>query len=281
MTGTYPDIPAPRIEYDRDGSKVFYDNNAGAISAVTAASVTALADESAGAATPQLGLGRRFAVMLSAKTDLAGFFVAADCDVMLETSSDTTSLLDGTWSPLAATYTPPTQTIPAYRTSIVLASASGVRAVRLTDESVSVYAGHIYAWHLYGQPSAGQAIDTLAIWDQTADEPLGAAALDWGDTLQGSSATRQFRIKNLSATKTASGITVLMQALTDAAPTVVSQHELSPDGVTFTVASTPLSVADLSAGAISPVIYLARNLSGSAQLGPWRQRLVAAATSWA
>lgn len=288
MAGNYPDAPGPRMAWDADGS-VLVRNAAGVPTVLTLANAQALNDE---ADTGDLaGVNNAinwYTVIFPELRDVAGYFFTwsggnATYDTFngMGWSPNTTNGLDGTWNTVAGAVsaTPgidaPT-TKPTYRTSIQTKALPGCKAVRFGIQDANAFGLSVRALHLYGVPSAA-AGSRLELWHATLAQRLGGADLDWGNAAQGSTAIRQFRVKNASASLTANTITVSTDALTDSSPTQVSQHSLSSDNSNFT---PTLSIGSLAPGALSSVLYLKRTESASAALGLWSLRLKAVPASW-
>lgn len=287
MAGSYPDAPSYRMPYDRDGSSVVWvDDSSGVITAITA--LAEVNDEDAvEVLMPETGSGK-IAILFPEARDFDAYFVSFGVQTgvtftpgALETSADTTNGQDGTWTSLQNPYTAKTDggaTKPAYRNSIQSVTALGVTAVRFNiGVSPSSGTARVLALHLYGHPASGENVDRLRLWHPTSDAEVGAAYFDWGDTPQGSSADRTFRVKNNSATLTANAVTVAMDVLLDATPSVPGQHSLSADGVNF---GAQASVGNLGPGVISDVVTLRRALQSTASLGLWAFRVFAEADSW-
>lgn len=133
--------------------------------------------------------------------------------------------------------------------------------------------------HLYGEPDTLASNDRLSLWRPAVNLPLAAGALDWGDTPQGSSAEKTFRVKNLSATRTAED--VLVDALPGAptgAPPVDGMILFSlDDGETW---EPTVTIVSLSPGATSGVIRMRRVVPTNAELGPYSPRVAAQTGEW-
>lgn len=291
ISGNYPDVPGPRIAYDRDGTQL-YVMNQGTVTAIASANVKALNNESDDAFNSGDGAGGSnpgayyIIFMFPQLTDLVGYH----CNLSMgsyttfsaiETSTDTTNGMDGTWTAVASPVTVSEAAAPGYRTHITAQSIPGIKAIRFsaTTGSGGFGGAHWKSIHLYGKPSA--AGDRLSFWHPTLDQPLSdfPAYLDWGNRPRSTSQTIQVRVKNRSTTLTASSITVGMDALTDASsPTYVSQHLFSYQGSGY--AST-ISIPSLAPGAVSDVVSVQQTLLDTAALGLWAQRLYATAGSWA
>lgn len=283
MTGFYPDVPSHRMALDKDGS-LLLTVSGGVVTEQTNALMIALNDET----TTTVGNWNNVyvIVLFPELRDLAGLFSATNHlfsstkTMTVTTSVDTTNGLDGTWDALTSysVVGSGTDVAPYHRTSIVTAAAAGVKAVRFLTNEASGYSNY-RAVHLYGTITAGENPDRLAIWDSAFDERVAAAYLDWGDVPRSSTDDREFRVKNLSSTLTATDITCSIDALTDASPTVVGQHTLSADGIAF--ASTAVHTGGLAPGAISAPFTLRRTTPADADLSLWDVRLNAVAASWA
>jgi len=194
----------------------------------------------------------------------------------VDSSVDTTNGLNGTWvnryANPAGWYSAGQPINPGYRFPTAVAAATGVKAIK--------FRGNLYAWgaiHLYGVITTGQNPDRLALWHPTLDAQVGAAYFDWGSALRGTTADLTFRVKNLSATLSANTITCSVDALTDTAPTVVGQHTLSADAITFAATA---SAGTLAPSTISGIMTLRRTTASNAALALWALRVNAAAASW-
>lgn len=289
MAGNYPDAPGPRMAWDADGS-VLVRNANGVPTTLTLANAQALNDEAdTGDVVGANNAIAWFTVIFPELRDLAGYFFTWGGGSNLYVSfagmgwsPDTTNAVDGTWNTVAgavsatpaAVSTPATKSV--YRSSVQTKALPGCKAVRFGVQDQNAFGPVVRALHLYGAPSAA-AGSRLELWHATLAQRLGGADLDWGNAPQGSSATRQFRVKNASGSLTANTITVSLESLTDASPTQVSQHSLSSDSSTFTAT---LAIGSLAPGALSPVLYLKRTESATAALGLWSLRLKAVPVSW-
>ena len=281
---TYPALPAPRIEYDRDGSRLYWISGS-TVTEVSAGEISAMANENEDDIGNQGSRGTLLFVVPE-KRDISHIFLAlaqsSTDSVVVSWSDNTTTGLDGTWTQSTAAL-PDSSSASKYRDEIQAVSGiAGATAVKMVLSN-NQYGESIKALHLYGKASTGQLIHRLRLWHPTTDAPLEdyPAFLDWGNIPQGSNATKQFRIKNDSPNLNAAGVTCFMQALYDSSPTQVGQHTLSLDDSTYVNAATPgVTVGTINAQAISAIIYLKRTTTASAQLGLWRQRLVAGAATW-
>jgi len=287
MAGLYPDVPDHRMALDQDGSAAFNLNGTlSTTTQLTAGQITAFNDETAGNVQYSASDGFQYiCVIFPELRDITNVYVAVNtgnqaggatsCSV--EKSTDTTNGINGTWAQIKASYGPPVNIDTTWRTAIQPVSSSlATRAIRI---KVSVSFAHLFldTFHIYGTISSGQNPDRLALWDPASDVQVGAAYFDWGNALRGTTADRTFRIKNLSATLSANTITCSVDALSDTIPTVVGQHTLSADAVTFAATA---SAGTLAPGTISGVMTLRRTTSSTAVLSLWAIRVHAAAASW-
>jgi hypothetical protein len=265
---------------DRDGSTIAYINTSNVITTLTAAQVAVLNNENA----DSYNINGSIVVIFPELRDLTGYFMQSNDTTRrgasggwtsIQVSSDTTNGLDGTWTTIATNVLigQAPLTIPDYRTSITTTSQTGIKAIKGYAYSSS----DITTIHLYGNITAGQNPDRLVLWHPTLDQPLNGAYFDWGDVPQGTSASRTFRVKNLSSTKTANNVQLSLSALSNSNPTMTSQHALSSDGTNFAATA---SAGTLAPGATSGTMTLRRTISNSAALSLWALRISAVAASW-
>jgi hypothetical protein len=275
MAGNYPDVPGPRIAYDRDGGVAFLVRSGDVIEQLSADATRRLADDSDSVGVdfyPNVG---RFGVILPVLHDLVGIFLGCSSSTFLvEVSPNTTSGLDGTWTQVGPNPFPSPSGSPVnQRSSIQSVAANGVKGVRVTQTGGPFYP-MAQTLHLYGTPSS--APDRLRIWHPTLDQEVGGAYFDWGNVPRGAVLQRQFRVKN-GRSLTAQGVSVSVEALTEASPPVVPMYAFSLDGTTW---SPNLALGNLGPGATSAVVTVRLACDPAAQLGLWAQRIVATATGW-
>lgn len=134
--------------------------------------------------------------------------------------------------------------------------------------------------HLYGEPDTEALADRLDFWQTAQDLRTPAGWMDWGDTPQGSTATKSFRIKNLSTSKTASAITLsALAGLSTTFPTPESMLLFSLDGGASW--SSSVVIPALTSGAVSTEIKVRRTTPSTATLSNWSPRITAEVGSWA
>lgn len=285
MAGTYPDIPAPKMPYDRDGTVgLSYLTNLTGLATLTNADMIGMNDENISTNGNLTGSSSRWVCLVFPELrDIVALTIVNASNGSngvnnVEVSSNTSNGIDGTWTSLTANFSDAAATATAYRTDIRSHSSLGVKAIRALNSTSGASTNcRVGTFHVYGTKSA--VSDRLEFWHPTLDQSLNItpAYLDWGDVARGSSGSRTFRLKNLSATLTANTITVGMEALYDTSPTMVSQHTFDYNGGGF---GTTATIGSLTPGQISSTITIQQNVSATATLSVWEQRIYASASSW-
>lgn len=284
MAGSYPDVPSWRMAIDRDGTQLILINN-GVLTSLAASVGTTInneADDDIIVATNRNPV--YFVAIFPELRDVDGFHLNMNVTntntrgYMIQTSSDTTNGLDGTWTTLATgsmgNSGQPAK--PGFR--IVSASTVlSVRAIRIALTDGYNYGTVLKLFHLFGEIAPAENPNRLALWHPTLDQRITPAYFDWGNVPRSSSADRTFRVKNLSTVQTANSVRVAQEILTDTVPSVVGQHTLSTDGLTFLA---QVNVGTLAPGAISAVTTLRRVTPSDAVLSLWAHRVFAEATTW-
>lgn len=279
MAGSYADVPGPRIAYDRDGTSVYMIDSSNGLTAMTATQIQQLNDENYGNPSIHVYADYRLFFFFPVAMDLVGYFWSestGDAAGVMDVSSDTTNGIDGTWTQVYSQFPMTRYSVsPGYRSSIVSISRNNVKGVRFKHPG-PYYDIQPRAVHFYGTPTSSSG-DRLEFWHPTSDARLGGAALDWGDTPRSSTADLTFRVKNVSSSLTANGVSVTLDAPTDTTPSVSGQHTMSISGGSF---GSSVSVGNLTAGSISNVITLRRTTPSNATLSLWTARVLASATSF-
>lgn len=279
MTGSYPDVPGPRMAYDRDGTAVVSHDGVSALTILSNAEVAALNNELSDTVYA-LPAGDTFICFVFPQLrDLrgwgAGFGGAGTYTPQY--SANTTNGIDGTWTNLASAISNTAfgPAGPLHRTAISAVTHNGIIAVRF---SIAGLGGdrNVYGVHLYGSIASGATPDRLVFQDRLGN-PLTGAFFDWGDVPQGSSADKLFAVKNISSTKTATSTTVSVEALTDTTPSVASEHLLSTDDTNFFASVT---IATLAPGQTQN-LAIRRVTPADAVLSVWDARVVASAVTFA
>lgn len=281
MAGFYPDVPAPRVPYDRDGSVGFIVATSGSVSFMTPAQLAVLNNES----TDSVGGGvfpSYYGIVFAQPMDISGVFFTrfSPWSNVVTSSTDTTNGADGNWTSHGTYQLRSSSQIPLYyRSNIESITANGIKGIRIALGGQGMDTA---AMHLYGKPTSFAGFDTLRIWHPTLDEPLDdntpadGAHLDWGDVPQGSTADGTFRIRNNSATLTANSVILSTQVPTNPTPSIASMISYSNGG-----AFTPsLDIGNLTPGQTSSMITCRKATDISSVPGLWTWRTNAEATSW-
>jgi hypothetical protein len=281
MAGTYPDIPSPRIAYDRDGTLVYtQSSDINAPTLQNQATMNAMNDEANSGTFSLVGPAGSFSFVFPQNYTITHIYLSASRSPWLnvQKSSDTTNLVDGTWTQIAASIAADSSTT-GYRNSIVAIATppTDVKALRIHSTNSSGFSATLNTCQLYGYPTATS--DRLEFWHPTLDQSLNLtpAYLDWGDIARSSSNSRDVRIKNISSGLTANTITAGVEALQDGSPAVVGMYTFSYAGGAF---GATASIPSLAPGAISGLLTVKLDLTATAPVSIWSQRLYANATTW-
>ena len=271
MAGFYPDVPANRFAYHLDGTKIFELDGANTLTEITS-QAAAFNDEDGDAATTYGAVALIF--IFPELRDINGYYLVDNWGVApgsLQYSTNTTTGLDGTWTTIVNPWSRfvATNPSPTYRTTISPAVAGSVKALRFNFTSGN---NALATVHLYGSIPPTQNPDRLIFWEPVTNAATSGAYFDWGDVVQGSSYTKQFRIKNNSATLTANGVT-----LSTGAETFAMSLTYSTDNVTY---NSSLNIGNLAPGALSSVVYVRRSVPAAEPLRIQACRMKASATSW-
>lgn len=283
MAGSYADVPGPRMAYDLDGTVVVItDTSRLNPSTLSAGTKTNLNSETL-PGQGQYATGNGYLTFIFPELrDIDGYLLYGTGQLGMtpgaaHTSTDTTNGVDGTWTSRVNPWANLGTTKGAMRSSITSVTWDGVKAVSFYGTNVGGWGPDWRIAHLYGAPSTGENPNSLRLWHPTLDQEITGAYFDWGDVARLTTVTRDFRIKNISATQTANLVSVSMTAPTDASPTTVSQHTFSTDGVTFT---PTLSLGNIAPATITGVLNLKRVTPYNASLSLWWARILAVASSW-
>lgn len=286
MAGSYPDVPGRRFAYHLDGTLMVYRNASGAIVDVSAnmADLNDHDNTNALVVTNESSMAgnRHLTFVFPELRNIDGYFIHAIQTSgnfvieAVETSVDTVDGSGGTWTQASAAWTDASSLAPTWRNSITPLSASGIKAIRFRYNWNTTSSGRQIEWravHLYGSVVTGQNPNRLRAWHPTLDQEVGAAYFDFGDAAQGTVQTKQFRLRNDSASLTANNIS-LSQDNTNGGGMALT---FSTDGTTFTA---PLTVGTIAPSTNSSVLYVRRTV-GPAEAIQLRASLIKAiAASW-
>lgn len=288
MSGNYPSPTARRINYNLDGTRLWYKTaDVASPPLVEDNSFLNNMNDESGGTTPVItlqwnsvtnpGHGPFVLLKFPNPVNITGIKGWTGGVVAVAMSNDTTNGVDGTWT-AGSGYTPATTgtQLEWSRTGTITSQTfTGFRWLRLTLATGTTGARGLGKTVIYGGPAA--ATDSLDFWHPTSDIVAPPDLFEFGDRARGTAATKTFRIKNLSAILKAKTISVTRTALTDTAPSVPGFHLFSLDGVTW-IGS--LSLGDLAPGAISPVIMLRQDTPVNAVLSLWQMIVVATPNTW-
>lgn len=280
MAGTFPDVPGHRFMYDQDGS-VFLTSPVSATSPLTVADPMLLNDEdlsdNIGSGTGNGGY-REFVLAFPEARDITGMFVSylnAASSIQYSYSLDTTDGSDGTWTALAVIGGTGNAVNPQMRTAIQPLSLSGVKGIKIRGTSVgSSNSLFLQVWHVYGSVPITGSPERIEFWQPAADSILDKAGLDFGDMALGSTKTKTFRVKNLSTTKTATGVVISANNLSGgtANDAMITGLEFSLDGTTW---ETSVTIPSIAPEAISGVVTIRRTVLLSENVIPRVARIMA------
>lgn len=265
----YLALPDHRIPYDNDGTIVYVGTAAaGADTALTSAQLVELNDNDSTVAVSRAGAhtnGRiyfffpeqREITGLWAEIDALGLGTQNMSGQTVQGSNDTGNGEDGTWETAslpaglpAAWHATTTGDFDDWRAGIKAVSFTGPKKnLRLSQTNSATSAGAALDWltvQIYGEPAAGQmAHDLVYINHDDTPGVAFAAAEDFGDQPLGTTVVRQFRIKNTSASRTATNINIQCND----ADFVMGESAAGPWVVT-------INLANLVPGAQSPTYYV-------------------------
>lgn len=267
MAGSYPDVPGYRFAYDKDGTGVF-TTNGGVITNANSSQIAQLCSHN-GYSNNVINYNLTF--LFPEPRNITGLFmnINGGSYVTTEYSTDTASGIDGTWQPVTGL----TGSILANkinsRTDIKSVNLTNIIGLRTTIQN------SFRTYHIYGSIPTANSRDRLRIVDLSNNDI--AAQLDFGDIRQRNNSTKQFKVVNNSATKTANNITVTLDVPSDASPSLIGQYQLSTDNTAF---ANAINIGTLAPGASSGTLYLRNNVSATAQLSLWDLRIIASPNTW-
>lgn len=186
----------------------------------------------------------------------------------------------GTWSALASSggQNINGDSIIYVRNSIVAQSVNDVKGLEfyVADSNGSgLWTMRFRDFHIYGQRQTTG--DHVQFWHPTLDQPLNSGTMDFGDIQRGvAQGSRQFRVKNVSATKTATETTVSFNDL-DGVGFAGDAGQVSTDGTAW---SSSVVTGSLAPGVISAIRYFRVNSLPARSPGLAAGRIRAAVASW-
>lgn len=272
MAGNYPDVPGHRLAWDRDGTiLVRLDTNNNFLSEYT--SKATYNSETIGT----LLLEGWACFIFPQHMNIVGYTVrqnAAQSQAIM-TSVDSTNGADGTWIDRGPWSN--TSNSKAVLRDIIPVDWPGVKAVKFRGayKSGSSASRHLANIHLYGALADPGLAAGLQIWHPVEDEQVGPAYFDWGDRKRSSSISRDFRVKNLSSTLTATDVLVSLEALTNSNPTLLSPTHQFAKSSNPGVYSATQTIDELEPGEVSEVLTVRYSVPTDAELSLWWARILA------
>lgn len=284
MAGNLPDPVGDRFAYDIDGTFVGYVQNFNAPSVIemNLSQKQVLNNESGDTLALTNGNNPYGVIFIFPEArDVNGIYIAATNSGTrsIEYSTNTTNGLDGDWSS-AGSWTSAVElnnSLEGARSNVISLSLTNVKGLRVrkADQSSISRNRQFAGLHLYGVISQSSR---TKLWHPTLDEPIAFTHLDFGDVPRNQVVTRQFRVKNMSSTLSASDIHISANALTDGgSQTTVQAISFSDDGSSF---DTSTSISSLGPGEISGIRHIRYSPSDLAILGSRIARVLMVVGSW-
>jgi hypothetical protein len=256
----YPALPDRRMPWDIDGTIAYTgDIGSGAYRVLSSGAMVELNDDDhiaiSGHGTPAGGTSSLGYIWLffPEQREVTGYYFRCGVTSSLtgapQGSNDTTNGLDGTWETASIPQGAPAQVNDfSWRDGIKAISFTGPKKnIRHSySGGSSNTTGHPAIAHYYGEAAAGQMAHDLEFINH--DDTPGVAFTapeDFGDQPLGTTVVRQFRIKNTSATRTATNLNIQLND----AEFVIAENPAGPWVVTINLAS-------LGPGAESPTYYI-------------------------
>lgn len=290
MAGSYPDHPSRRMPIDAIGVVGLYGASgnpppdwASGWTQFTSGQMTDLNDDDNVTVKSQGGGGLRWrnAFIYPELWELDGFFVShirssGTPSFVLQSSTDTTNGVDGSWDSETAVTDSNYQVRNEYRNEIVSAARSNRRGVRF-EMSADGGGSVLVAVHLYGTIASGQTPDRLLVIDNGSGTEFGTP-IDYGDIPRGSADEDiEIKLRNNSSTLSASSVQVTAEALYQSMASWFQFTESGGAGPTATLALA----SSISASSDSPVITVRRDTPDSSALSLHEGRIYANVGSWA
>lgn len=275
MAGTYADLPGQRFSLGDDGTLGVQWNPTNNIqSAVSSGSLAGAVElDSAPTAFPSLAVAQYnqgyLGLIFPELRSIRGLFIGVSLSstsqwdqALAEYSADSLDGLSGTWTSFSASgirhSAAGTIQHTSYRNTIAAVNIDNVKAVRfrVREANGSFRSVDWRNIHIYGYRSV--SVERLAFWHPTLDQELTGAYFDFGDVARGvTTGGKQFRIKNLSATKTATGLKVLARGL-NGSDLGTPGLQVSNDNTLWGIETAS---STLNPSTISPIMYCRMALS--------------------
>jgi len=287
----YSAIPDRAIPYHIDGSVVvFMSTTLGVLKTFSAAEMLEINDFDFTAVnwgSSVLDNAGNVVVFFPELRDISAIFAVMDVIFVsgaispvsmtnLQGSADTTNGVDGTWvnATMTAGYPPNTLLLDDWRKGLkTFTGLTGVKAIRFAAPTLTgIYADGLYVLHIYGHKTAGQTPDDILFLDAEDADAEFDSPLDFGDRPAGTSVIRQIKVRNSSATLTASNLVVTVVDPVD------NIRVSDAVGGPWTTSKTFASLAPVTSSAI---IYVkCETLAPPTPLGPMRAPIEAVVGAW-
>jgi len=280
----YNALPDRRMPYDNDGTVIGAGNTtAGVYYWYTGGEALELNDNDYTAVPPVSITNGGIFLFFPEQREVSAYYMVSMISnawgydqpgKSISASNDTTNGLDGTFETASLPGGQPGYvTDYSWREAIKAVSFTGAkRFIRCLGGNAGIGTQIHYPniLHVYGEKAAGQTPDDVVYIDHDTTPGVEyTAPEDFGDQPLGTTVVRQFRVKNVSATKTASTINVQCND---------SDFAISTDGVTWVVT---INIASLGPGAQSATMYVRCTTPAPGNLlGPRFARIVTTVASY-
>lgn len=271
---SYPAYPSGRWAYDCDRSRVFLvdtvatEVTGSTLDALNGLDADALSSTDRGKSVVFLFPELRRTTGVRVYSDGAGQFRLDYCAEHI-TPDD---ILTATWVDRGYLNT---STSSNYRQGIQGLRPTEVGAIRISEVGAGSPSAGLGPIHLFGVLMRS---DRVALWDPQLDQPLLGRHFEWKDAPQGTGYRYPFRIRNLSEVYSANNVTVSCEDVgSPSSPAIASQMLFSTDGDNFTASVT---VPEVGPSTVSGALWLACEVSVTAELGLWPFRVHVNAESW-
>lgn len=288
----YPAAPGRRMALDADGTIGFNMYVAGSVPNYTSGweqqTLTEMVrrqkitDGDANAYVGGSDDGRRgFGYIFPEPRDLDGVWVRfyesgnnINSQGRLVSSVDSTDGISGTWVEESPDMPSVSSAASSFREQIFPLAALGVRCIEVDNANDDSNCRGIN-FHVYGSIAAGATPDRLLFIDELTGLEF-SGPVDFGDVPRGSISTRQFRVRNNSATQTASTISLAFEDI------LMGQAAawLSVAEGAGSYSSPLLLSAPLAPGATSDLLTLRQSVAGGVVLGPQAPRMRTSGVTW-
>lgn len=288
MPGGYPDAPGGRLAYDLDGTQLFrVDADGPTVEIIYPSStIEKFNNEHNGTNLNETSVfdPDTFVWLFNEPKDLFGCWASGDGDGSVENffttisvSGDAKTATDGSWVGTGAAFTICNRHFDTWREDFQTFSASGVwgfRGVSGGKGGLEFVGKQLRQVHIYGETNDAAVPDRILLLDKASG--LEVTVHDWGYTARGDSITKEFQVKNNSATFTADSIDLGFDSLNSHSPD--AWHTMKDGAGSY---STALSLGSVGPGATySNDITVKIDVPSTAGMGPWTNRVTIDVPTW-